>query len=117
MAVLEVSGPNRRALSVASAFRVEFVRDWTAAASRWSSDLRSTSFQHTRWLEAWYGAFDSVSPLIALIPDATRHREVALGPLIRRVQRGIRLVEFADLDLTDYNAPLLGPDAPADEAA
>jgi CelD/BcsL family acetyltransferase involved in cellulose biosynthesis len=116
MAVLEVSGPNRRALSAVSAFRVEFVRDWTVAASRWSSDIRSTSFQHKRWFEAWYGAFDSVSPLIAMIHDATTHREVALVPLIRRVQRGIRLVEFADLDLTDYNAPLLGRDAPGDEA-
>ena len=38
-----------------------------------------------------------------------RHCErVALLPLIRRVQNGIRIVEFADLDLTDYNAPMLG---------
>jgi CelD/BcsL family acetyltransferase involved in cellulose biosynthesis len=116
MAVLEVSGLHGRALSGASAFSVELVRDWTVAASRWSSDIRSTSFQHKRWFDAWYGAFNSVSPLIAMIYDAATHREVALVPLVRRIQRGIRLVEFADLDLTDYNAPLLGPDAPGDEA-
>jgi CelD/BcsL family acetyltransferase involved in cellulose biosynthesis len=116
MAVLEVGGLNRRALSGASAFRVELVRDWTVAASRWSSDIRSTSFQHRRWFEAWYGAFNSASPLIAMIYDAVTHREVALVPLVHRVQGGVRLVEFADLDLTDYNAPLLGLDAPGDDA-
>jgi CelD/BcsL family acetyltransferase involved in cellulose biosynthesis len=116
MAVLEVGGLNRRALSGASAFRVELVRDWTVAASRWSSDIRSTSFQHRRWFDAWYGAFNSTSPLIAMIYDAATHREIALVPLIRRVRGGVRLVEFADLDLTDYNAPLLGQDAPDDEA-
>ena len=35
-------------------------------------------------------------------------------PLIHRVQGGIRIVEFADLDLTDYNAPILGFGAPHD---
>ena len=33
--------------------------------------------------------------------------QVALFPLVRRVHRGIRIVEFADYHLTDYNAPLL----------
>ena len=116
MAVLEIGGLNRRALSGASAFRVELVRDWAVAASRWNSGISGTSFQHRQWFAAWYGAFNSVSPLIAMIYDAATHREVALVPLIRRVQGGVRLVEFADLDLTDYNAPLLGRDAPDDEA-
>jgi CelD/BcsL family acetyltransferase involved in cellulose biosynthesis len=116
MAVLEVGELNRRALSVASAFRVELVRDWAVAASRWRSSVSGTSFQHEQWFAAWYGAFNSVSPLIAMIYDASTHREIALVPLIRRVQAGVRVVEFADLDLTDYNAPLLGSGAPTDEA-
>ena len=33
------------------------------------------------------------------------------------LQNGIRIIEFADLDLTDYNAPLLGPAAPRDARA
>jgi CelD/BcsL family acetyltransferase involved in cellulose biosynthesis len=41
---------------------------------------------------------------------------VALLPLVRRTRRGVRIIEFADLDLTDYNAPLLGPAAPRDAA-
>jgi hypothetical protein len=27
--------------------------------------------------------------------------------MIRHVRRGVRIVEFADLNVTDYNAPLL----------
>ena len=38
-------------------------------------------------------------------------------PLIRRLQNGIRIVEFADLELTDYNAPVLGAAAPRDAKA
>ena len=40
-----------------------------------------------------------------------------LLPLIRRIHNRIRIVEPADLDLTDYNAPLLGPAAPRDAQA
>ena len=35
-------------------------------------------------------------------------------PLIRRRQNGIGVIEFADLDLTDYNAPLFGSAGPRD---
>jgi CelD/BcsL family acetyltransferase involved in cellulose biosynthesis len=40
-----------------------------------------------------------------------------LLPLIRRRQNNIVIVEFADLDLTDYNAPFLGAAAPRDARA
>ncbi len=113
-AVLELGQAKRQARSGASSFRVEFVDDWKLAASRWNGDGRATSFQHRHWFDAWYAAFQSVSPLIAIISDAATHREAALVPLVHRVHKGIRLVEFPDLGLTDYNAPLLGPGAPKD---
>jgi CelD/BcsL family acetyltransferase involved in cellulose biosynthesis len=114
MSVLEVGRLNKRAFSYAAGFRVDFVRDWNQAASRWTAASHGTAFQRSHWLNAWYGAFDTVSPLIAIISDAATGSEVALVPLIRRVQNGIRIVEFADLGLTDYNAPILGLDAPRD---
>jgi CelD/BcsL family acetyltransferase involved in cellulose biosynthesis len=114
MTVLEVARPNRQVVSGVSGFRVEFMRDWQQAASRWDGAGHATAFQHHHWLAAWYGAFDAVSPLIAIISDAATDRQVALVPLIHRVQRGTRIVEFADLDLTDYNAPILGFGAPPD---
>lgn len=106
--------------SRAGGYRVEFVRDWKLAAARWSDISPSTPFQHSRWLEAWYGAFagiDDIEPVLALISDPATGEPAALLPLIRRLQKGIRIVEFADLDLTDYNAPLLGPAAPRDPQA
>jgi CelD/BcsL family acetyltransferase involved in cellulose biosynthesis len=108
MTVLEVGRLGRQAFSGVSGFRVEFVRDWKLALSRWVDAGSATAFQNTHWLAAWYGAFDTVSPLIAIISDAATDRQLVLVPLIHRVQRGIRIVEFADLDLTDYNAPVLG---------
>jgi CelD/BcsL family acetyltransferase involved in cellulose biosynthesis len=116
MTVLEVGRPRRQAVSGVSGFRIEFVRDWKEAASRWDGAGHATAFQHHHWLAAWYGAFDTASPLIAIISDTATDRPVALVPLIHRVQRGVRIVEFADLDLTDYNAPILGLAAPRDAA-
>jgi CelD/BcsL family acetyltransferase involved in cellulose biosynthesis len=53
-------------------------------------------------------------PLLAVITDASTGERAVLLPLILRRQDGIGIVEFADLDLTDYNAPLFGPAAPRD---
>jgi CelD/BcsL family acetyltransferase involved in cellulose biosynthesis len=115
MAILEVGRLGGRALSCAPGFRIDFVRDWKQAATCWTNAGHGTAFQHHHWLEAWYGAFDTTFPLIAIITDAATDRQVALVPLIRLVRRGVRIVEFADLNVTDYNAPILGVGAPLDE--
>jgi CelD/BcsL family acetyltransferase involved in cellulose biosynthesis len=103
--------------SRAAGFRVEFFRDWTQAAARWNETSAQTPFQDHRWLKAWYAAFANfpgVEPLMVIISDAATSEQVALLPLVRRVQNGVRIVEFADLNLTDYNAPLLTAAAPRD---
>ena len=117
MAVLEVGQLNGRVVSAAPGFRVDFIRDWKQAAAQWRDHRPPTPFQEPRWLSAWYQAFAGaadVEPLIAMISDAATSQQVALVPLIRRTRNGIRIVEFADLDLTDYNAPLLSPAMPRD---
>jgi CelD/BcsL family acetyltransferase involved in cellulose biosynthesis len=101
-------------------FRVEFTRDWRRTKARWGDAGNATPFQDWQWLEAWYGAFaniDSVEPLIAIVLNAATGELAVLLPLIRRMHKGIRIVEPADLDLTDYNAPVLGPAAPRDAKA
>jgi CelD/BcsL family acetyltransferase involved in cellulose biosynthesis len=108
MAKLAVLEPGKQAAS----FRVEFVRDWTKASARWSNGGDATVFQHRHWLDAWYRAFDTVDPVIAIISDTGTQRDVALVPLVCRNQHGVRSVEFADLGLSDYNAPILASDAP-----
>jgi CelD/BcsL family acetyltransferase involved in cellulose biosynthesis len=104
----------------ASGFHVEFTKDWKRAKARWGDPADATPFQDWQWLEAWYGAFaaiDNVEPLIAIISNAATGEQAVLLPLIRRMHNGIRIVEPADLDLTDCNAPLLGPAAPRDAKA
>jgi CelD/BcsL family acetyltransferase involved in cellulose biosynthesis len=112
--------PGAREIFHAAGFRVELTPDWKQAVARWNDGGSSTPFQHPQWLDAWYGAFagvDDVEPLIAVVTDAASGEQAVLLPLIRRLQKGIRIVEFADLDLTDYNAPMLGIAAPRDAKA
>jgi CelD/BcsL family acetyltransferase involved in cellulose biosynthesis len=104
----------------AAGFRVEVMSDWQAAIARWQDVSPSTPFQHSQWYDAWYSAFagvDGIEPLIAVVTDASTGELAVLLPLIRRRQSNIRIVEFADLDLTDYNAPILGNAAPRDARA
>ncbi len=109
-----------RAIARTSGFRVELMDDWKQAAARWNDIRPSTPFQHPQWCAAWYDAFaaaDGIEPLIAVVTDASTGERAALLPLIRRRQNSIAIIEFADLDLTDYNAPILGPAAPRDARA
>jgi CelD/BcsL family acetyltransferase involved in cellulose biosynthesis len=109
--------PGALATTRRSGHRVELFACWRQAAAAWGEFDSSTPFQHPQWVEQWYGAFadaPGIVPLIAVISEAATGERTALLPLILRRQHGIRIVEFADLDLTDYNAPLLGPAAPRD---
>jgi len=109
-----------RSTSRAAGFRVELLRDWKQAAARWHDISPSTPFQHPQWYDAWYAAFagaEGVAPLIAVVTDASTGEPAMLLPLIRHRQDKIATVEFADLNLTDYNAPLLGSAAPRDARA
>jgi CelD/BcsL family acetyltransferase involved in cellulose biosynthesis len=122
MTVLTTSAGQVAARSTRRAvgFRVELVRDWQQAVARWHDISPSTPFQHPQWYDAWYAAFadaEGVDPLIAVVTDASTGEPAALLPLILRRQDDIAIVEFADLDLTDYNAPILGCAAPRDAGA
>ncbi|MBR0745524.1 GNAT family N-acetyltransferase [Bradyrhizobium japonicum] len=103
-------------VSNTSGIAVDFVRDWRQAASRLSAGHR-TAFQHGYWLGAWYEAFHDFAPLIALISDAATGKDIAVVPMISHIRRGIRIVEFADLGVSDNNAPILALDAALDAAA
>ncbi|HEY2247311.1 MAG TPA: GNAT family N-acetyltransferase [Bradyrhizobium sp.] len=116
MAILtaEAGDLDASAIARAARYRVELFDDWKQAAAHWNEARTTTLFQDFHWLGAWYGAFTEVEPVIAVITDARTLQQAALLPLVRRARRGLRIIEFADLDLTDYNAPLLGPAAPRD---
>ena len=103
-------------VSSAAGIAIDFVRDWREAASRLNAGHR-TAFQHGYWLGAWYQAFHDLAPLIAVISDVTTGNDIAMVPMISLVRRGIRIVEFADLGVSDNNAPILARDAALDPAA
>src|SRR3954470_7671852 len=107
-----------RAKTRATGWRVEFFQEWEQVAPRWNGVVPSTPFQHPLWCQAWYSAFSGTAePLLAEVSDAATGEPALLLPLIRRRQNGIAIIEFADCDLTDYNAPLLGPAAPREAKA
>lgn len=112
MALLSLEQPDGR-VSSASGIKVDFVRDWRQAAPRLSAGHR-TAFQHGPWLGAWYDAFGDVAPLIAMITDAATGRDIAMVPMIIRSRGGVRVVEFADLGVSDNNAPILTSDGACD---
>lgn len=100
-------------ISSTSGISVDFVRDWRRAALRLNTGHR-TAFQHGYWLNAWYGAFHGVAPLIAIITDRATGKDIAMVPMFTHVRRGIRVIEFADLGVSDNNAPVLAADATLD---
>ncbi len=103
-------------------YRFDIASDYASVAERWSALAREGSafaFQGETWLASWYaslGCEPDVSPLPVTIVDARTGRDLMGLPLVRRNVHGLRVVEFADGGLTDYNAPILGQDAPIDPA-
>ena len=113
-------GPGARVVARRTGYRIELLADWRQAAAGWGAFDPSTPFQHPQWYEGWYGTFATtrgIVPLIDVITDAASGERAALLPLILRQQDRIGIVEFADLDLTDYNAPVFGPAAPRDASS
>lgn len=102
-------------------YTVEIARDWKDFAPAWQALAEyacATPFQHCTWLSDWYRAFTVdhhvAQPLLVSIKDAASDSIAMLLPLALIRQRGLRTITFADLDVTDCNAPLLGPAAPVD---
>lgn len=72
-----------------------------------------TPFQTRAWLEPWY---EIVAPHFGATPHFVVVRKRSSGaplmllPLVRRHDAGLSLVEFADLGVSDYQAPLFAPE-------
>ncbi len=101
----------------ASAFVARVAPDWAALVGR-CDPAPAFAFQNRIWIESWYetiGRAPSMTPLpIEVLDD--QGRLAALLPLVRIERNGRSEITFADEELTDYNAPLLGPAAPIDVA-
>ena len=71
----------------------------------------ATAFQHPIWLSAFYDLLVSprgAEPVIVTVRDRDS-RLVCVLPLVRRRYGPMRVIEFADLAVTDYAAPIAEP--------
>ena len=80
-----------------------------------ASKAAATAFQSEPWLAAWYATIGRTvgDPLLVTALDRNTGELAAMLPLVRRRDTWPRIVEFADASVSDSNAPLLGPAAPA----
>ncbi|MGO4871859.1 MAG: GNAT family N-acetyltransferase [Roseiarcus sp.] len=115
-----VNAPLPRRSANAATFAVEVSFDESEARSQWEElEKRGTPFQTRAWILPWlqivapkFGA----TPVYVTVRDRHTQRAVMFFPLCRRRWRGLATIEFPDLGLSDYNAPLTAPDLDLDAA-
>jgi CelD/BcsL family acetyltransferase involved in cellulose biosynthesis len=74
---------------------------------------RATAFQHPVWLDNLFGKLSpqvASEPLIIAVHSQDTGRLVMLLPLVRRKYGLLRVIEFADLRVSDYAAPVCSED-------
>lgn len=113
----------RTGFARASAWRVALLGDWDDVAPRWQAareaGAAATPFQTVPWLESFYAALKAdpaIEPVIAWIEDAESGAFAMALPLLKYRKDGAVRISFADLGMSDFNAPLLGPAAPQTRA-
>lgn len=95
---------------------VEIASAWSSVSDRWQALERhayASPFQTAHWIGNWYETFAAagIEPVIVSVVEQSSGRDLMMIPLVRRSQNGIRRIEFADLWVTDYNAPLVRSDS------
>ena len=97
-------------------FDVDVCGDLSAVRDDWAileTAGRCTPFQTRAWLEPWYeivAPHFGASPLLVRVRDRFSRAPLMLLPLARRRDAGLAVVEFADLGVSDYHAPLFMPE-------
>ncbi len=99
---------------MSAAYHVLVSADWPATRDRWARDPAPTTcgqFQTASWLDAWYASqADQGEPCLI---DVTLNGDLVVRLALVVTRRGAkRVLEFADLGVSDFNAPILGPAAP-----
>jgi CelD/BcsL family acetyltransferase involved in cellulose biosynthesis len=92
-------------------FIVDVATDLSLAMPQWEElEPLGTVFQTRAWLLPWYRIIAPrfhASPLFVTVSNQPTGRPVMFFPLCLRRKRGLRIVEFADLGVCDYNAPIM----------
>ena len=74
---------------------------------------RVTAFQHPLWLDRIYKRLvphAGADPLIVTVRAHNDGRLVSVLPLLRRKSGGLKIVEYADLGVSDYVTPIYAPE-------
>ena len=107
--------------STRRAFHVEIGNSLDRLPSAWAQLERTgftTPFQTMAWLLPWYriiGSALGATPVFVTVTDARNGAPLMFLPLCRRREGRLRVIEFADLGVSDYNAPLLAADFEPEE--
>jgi CelD/BcsL family acetyltransferase involved in cellulose biosynthesis len=101
--------------SICPNISVEIASTWNSVSDRWQALERhafASPFQTAHWIGNWYETFAAagIEPVIVSVVERSSGRDLMMIPLVRHTQNAIRRIEFADLWITDYNAPLMRSD-------
>jgi CelD/BcsL family acetyltransferase involved in cellulose biosynthesis len=103
---------------MSAAYEVSISKDWPATRERWARSPASMTcgqFQTLSWLDAWYTSYAGQGEPVLV--DVAHGGDVAVRLAFVVTQRGAqRVLVFADLGVSDFNAPILGPAAPTTAA-
>jgi CelD/BcsL family acetyltransferase involved in cellulose biosynthesis len=101
-------------------YTIRVLDEWSRVPLIWHGFARhggATPFQQPEFLAAWYGTLGARPGLTPVIVEATRSdgEPALLVPLCLRREQGLRVLSFPDDGVSDNNAPVVGPGAPATE--
>lgn len=106
--------------TVTGKWHITVHNDHTELETVWrklESEGHCTAFQTYDWTSCWYDAAMScgeAEPVIIVVQNEEAEL-VWILPLCRYRKKGMRIISFADLGITDYTAPLIARGAPADQ--
>jgi CelD/BcsL family acetyltransferase involved in cellulose biosynthesis len=69
----------------------------------------ATAFQHPLWLDRFYAKLvphTGSLPLVIVVRSRADGALAMVLPMVRQRRSGMRIVEFADLQVSDYNSPV-----------
>jgi CelD/BcsL family acetyltransferase involved in cellulose biosynthesis len=73
------------------------------------SKSRATAFQHPLWLDRLYDRLapgNNATPLVITVRSRADGKLAMVLPLVRQRRGAVRMIEFADLRVSDYAAPV-----------
>lgn len=86
-----------------------------AALESVQGGLSATGFQSLNWLTVLYEELapaQRAMPRLVVVSERNSRDVCLILPLVIKKKRSLRVARFADLGVSDYGAPILGPAAP-----